>query len=333
MQLHLRPAVPVVDGDTDLDAADDAALRRNAHAHARRNRRRRQSIDRRLRADHGREQRAAAAGGIVRDSPTQTGGSTFTATWSDPTGQLAPITGALYQVCPASGSGSCSAPALGARGRAGDRDGSRPWKLEHRRVADQRGGQREPRQRRAHQRRRPAVKLRRLAQATARQRRRRSTSRETLRGRELVVHVSGPASGKVRVGFTGRLRGRTVASGAKTVALKHGRLTVDVQARSPHGGARADPRQREARSRARGDEHAPSQDIASCGAEAVVMLEARPLRTGTLAREHRLADSGCQGGSGNACDRATDARRGFRWSSGADEFAWRERDEATCALG
>ena len=49
---------------------------------------------------------------------------------------------------------------------------------------------------------------------------------ETLRGRELVVHVSGPASGRVRVGFTGRLRGRTIASAAKTVGLKRGRLTV-----------------------------------------------------------------------------------------------------------
>jgi hypothetical protein len=49
---------------------------------------------------------------------------------------------------------------------------------------------------------------------------------ETLRGRELVVHVSGPASGTVRVGFAGRLRGRNVASGTKTVALRHGRLTV-----------------------------------------------------------------------------------------------------------
>jgi hypothetical protein len=28
------------------------------------------------------------------------------------------------------------------------------------------------------------------------------------------------------VGFIGRLRGRTVASGAKTVSLNHGRLTV-----------------------------------------------------------------------------------------------------------
>jgi hypothetical protein len=49
---------------------------------------------------------------------------------------------------------------------------------------------------------------------------------ETLQGRELIVHVSGPASGKVRVGFTGRLKGKLVASAAKTVALKRGRLTV-----------------------------------------------------------------------------------------------------------
>ena len=61
---------------------------------------------------------------------------------------------------------------------------------------------------------------------------------ETLRGRELVVHVSGPTSGKVRVGFTGRLRGRTVASGAKTVALRHGRLTL-VFRLGPRTAARA----------------------------------------------------------------------------------------------
>jgi len=49
---------------------------------------------------------------------------------------------------------------------------------------------------------------------------------ETLRDRELVVHVTGPTSGRVRVSFTGRLGGRTVASGAKTLALKRGRLTA-----------------------------------------------------------------------------------------------------------
>jgi len=49
---------------------------------------------------------------------------------------------------------------------------------------------------------------------------------ETLRGRELVVHVSGPATGEIRVGFTGRLSGRIVASGAETVALRRGGLTA-----------------------------------------------------------------------------------------------------------
>jgi hypothetical protein len=49
---------------------------------------------------------------------------------------------------------------------------------------------------------------------------------ETLRGHELIVHVSGPATGEVRVGFIGRLLDQTVASGAKTMTLKHGKLTV-----------------------------------------------------------------------------------------------------------
>jgi hypothetical protein len=49
---------------------------------------------------------------------------------------------------------------------------------------------------------------------------------ETLRGHELVVHISGPTSGKVRVSFTGRLGSHLIASDAKTVELKHGMLTV-----------------------------------------------------------------------------------------------------------
>lgn len=61
---------------------------------------------------------------------------------------------------------------------------------------------------------------------------------ETLRGRQLVVHVSGPASGVVRVGFIGRLGGQTVASGAKAVALRHGRLTVMFKL-GPRTAARA----------------------------------------------------------------------------------------------
>jgi len=49
---------------------------------------------------------------------------------------------------------------------------------------------------------------------------------ETLHGRELIVHVSGPATGEVRVSFTGQLGGRTVATGTKILALKRGRLTA-----------------------------------------------------------------------------------------------------------
>lgn len=61
---------------------------------------------------------------------------------------------------------------------------------------------------------------------------------ETLHGRELVVHVSGPATGRVRVSFTGRLGGRTVASGTKILALKRGRLTAIFKL-GPHTAAHA----------------------------------------------------------------------------------------------
>lgn len=49
---------------------------------------------------------------------------------------------------------------------------------------------------------------------------------ETLRGRELIVHVSGPATGSVRVNYVSRYKGRTIASSAKALTLKDGRLTV-----------------------------------------------------------------------------------------------------------
>ena len=193
---------------------------------ARRNRCRRQSIDRRLAEHHRGEQRAAAASGIVghRDAGgrldihghlerSRRPGRT------DHGRALPSLSGEWL--------GLVQRARSGTGGWAGDRDGAWPWKLEHRRVADQCGGQREPRHCCAHQRRRPAVQLGRLRNGPC------ATGTtptihvtETLRGRELVVHVSGAASGKVRVRFTGRLRGRTVASGAKTVALRHGRLTV-----------------------------------------------------------------------------------------------------------
>lgn len=42
-------------------------------------------------------------------SATEAGGSTFSVTWSDPSGQVAPISSATYQLCPA-GSGPCESP-------------------------------------------------------------------------------------------------------------------------------------------------------------------------------------------------------------------------------
>jgi hypothetical protein len=158
---------------------------------------------------------------------TQTGGSTFTATWSDPTGQLAPITGALYQVCPASGSGACTTPAsASATGPAtvtvpgvgswsiavwltNAAGNSSPANAAHTNVVVPPSGADGSGAGHSATATTPTIHV-----------------RETLHGRELVVHVSGPASGTVRVSFIGWLRGRTVASGAKTIGLEHGRLTV-----------------------------------------------------------------------------------------------------------
>jgi hypothetical protein len=170
---------------------------------------------------------------------TQTGGSTFTATWSDPTGQLAPITGALYQVCPASGSGACSAPAPApAAGPATVTvPGPGSWRIAvwltnaagsaspanaaHTNVVvppSNSGGSGTGHSATATT---PTIHV-----------------TETLRGRELLVHVSGPTTGTVRVGFTGRLGGRTVASGSKRAALRHGGLTVMFRL-GPHTAAHA----------------------------------------------------------------------------------------------
>jgi hypothetical protein len=171
-------------------------------------------------------------------NPTQPGGSTFTATWTEPTEQVAPITTATYEVCPASGTGTCSpatpAPPNGpatitlpgpatwniavwltdaaGNGTAANAThtivtvpdtgfGSQPG------ISTQGGphpgtstGPPKPKH---------ALHV--------------SVS---LHGRKLVVHVTGPATGRVRVGFTGRLAGLTVASRARIFVLKHGHLTA-----------------------------------------------------------------------------------------------------------
>jgi hypothetical protein len=158
---------------------------------------------------------------------TQVGSSTFTATWTDPSGQVAPITTATYQVCPASGSGACGAPTTAPAGGPATVTvpGPGTWSLAVWLTNAAGNGT-------------PANAAHAILTVVAGtpggggpgggSMTPKTTIRvsETLRGRELIVHVSGPASGMVRVGFTGRLRGRTIASAAKTVALKRGRLTV-----------------------------------------------------------------------------------------------------------
>jgi len=169
---------------------------------------------------------------------TQAGGSTFTATWNDPSGQVAPITAATYQVCPATGSGPCGAPtAAPAAGPATVTvPGPGAWSLAvwltnaagdvsaataghtlltvpaGSATGGESGGRRSGGVSSAGNGSSAATATIHL--------------RETLRGRALVVHVTGPATGAVRVSFTGRLGHRTVAQGAKTAALKHGRLAL-----------------------------------------------------------------------------------------------------------
>lgn len=156
-------------------------------------------------------------------SITHTGGSAFLVTWTDPLGQIAPIIAATYQVCPANGSGPCGTPtpAPAAGPATVTVPGPGTWSLAvwltnaawNGSVADaaritlvvpasnpgtvDKDGSTPPK---------PAIHL-----------------SETLHGRDLVVHVSGPTTGRVRISFTGRLAGRVVVLRTTTVALKHGR--------------------------------------------------------------------------------------------------------------
>ena len=156
-------------------------------------------------------------------TPTQTGGSTFTVTWANPSGQVAPIAAASYQFCPVNGAGASRArTAAPAGGPAtvsvpGPASWSRAVWLTN---AAGNGSSANA----AHTTLTVPTGNSGGGHGTTPK----ATIRvsEALRGRELVVHVSGPATGRVRVGFTGRLRGRTVASAAKTIALKRGKLTA-----------------------------------------------------------------------------------------------------------
>jgi hypothetical protein len=179
---------------------------------------------------------------------TPAGGSTFIATWSDPSGQAAPITSATYQVCPASGMGGCSAPttapatgpatitvpgpgtwdlAVWLTNAAGN---TNPANAAHTTLTvtasnteganstgDSTGGTSNTGGSN------PggggstggSASTKKMLDVTA-----------TLHDRQLAVHVSGPATGQVRVSYNGSYHGKTIAYGAKTLTLKHGQLTT-----------------------------------------------------------------------------------------------------------
>jgi hypothetical protein len=47
---------------------------------------------------------------LLAINPPAASGYTFTASWQSPGGQIVPVTGALYQLCPTSGIGNCTTP-------------------------------------------------------------------------------------------------------------------------------------------------------------------------------------------------------------------------------
>jgi hypothetical protein len=191
---------------------------------------------------------------------TSAGASTFTATWSDPSGQVAPINAATYQVCPATGSGACEAPVAAPAGGPATVTvpGVGVWTLSvwltnaagNGNVANA-----------AH------AALTVVPPSTGNSGAKSSKPRlhvtEVLRGRRLVVTATDPTMGTVHVGYTGRYRGKVIGSGSKNGSLRDGKLrvtfrlpkraaadaTIRVNAKLGHGAAvtstlRRNPRKR-----------------------------------------------------------------------------------------
>jgi hypothetical protein len=196
-------------------------------------------------------------------TPTQTDSTTFIATWKDPSDQVASITSATYQVCPAIGTQACgtpvtapaegpvsvsvpgpgtwtlmvwltnaagnsnptntanmtlTVPALDGSGPGGSaNNGSNGASPGPNGSGDGSPGAGQP----TNLTPKPTIHM-----------------TETLRGRELAVHISGPATGRVRVSYIARWHNKTIASKAKAVILKNGRLTATFRL-SARAAARA----------------------------------------------------------------------------------------------
>ena len=175
-------------------------------------------------------------------TPTQTGISTFNVTWTNPA-DIAPITEATYQVCPTSGSGTCTEPlpapadgpatvtvpgpgawtlVLWLHDAAGN---SSPTNAAHATLtvtpeeshgglggsSNSNGKGSENSNLGSNGSTVPTSKLH---------------ITETMRHRKLIVRVTGPPSGLVKVHYTASYRGKAIATRSKTTNLRHGKLTV-----------------------------------------------------------------------------------------------------------
>ena len=175
-------------------------------------------------------------------APTQPSSSTFNITWTNPA-DVTPITEATYRVCPASGSGTCAEPlptlangpatvtvpgpgvwtlSVWLHDAAGN---SSPTNAAHVTLTltpeeshGEPGGSSNPSGKSSGSSNlggngstAPTSKLHVI---------------ETMRHRKLIVHVTGPTSGLVKVHYTASYRGKVIATHSKTTNLGHGKLTV-----------------------------------------------------------------------------------------------------------
>lgn len=182
-------------------------------------------------------------------TPTQPGGSTFTLTWTNPPGQVAPITSATYQVC-ATTPETCTQPTnapptgpttitvtgsgtwtvkLWLTDAAGNNDPANAAKTtltvpppattgsdSSDRPPTPGGDTGESAQGSTHD----------LIGSTATGTGPAVHLSARLHRQDLIVRVSGPSTGPVHISYTAHLHGHRVASDARTVPLKHGRLTT-----------------------------------------------------------------------------------------------------------
>jgi Bacterial Ig domain len=182
-------------------------------------------------------------------TPTQPGSTIFTATWTNPSGQVAPITSATYQICPANGSQACSTPvaapaegpvtvtvpgpgawrlAVWLTNAAGNSNPTNPasTRLTVPTNGQSDSGTGQPNGQPGNSGSGSGSSNTGPSNTGARGSKATLSLSETLHRRGLVIHVSGPATGEVRVSYTAHYHKKLIASGAKRVPLKHGRLTT-----------------------------------------------------------------------------------------------------------